>query len=454
MVRSLLENRLNEVWLEGEISNLRPAPSGHVYFSLKDEHAQVSAVLFKGQAAGLSLKPADGMKVRVRAQVTLYEAGGRYQVQCRHMEEAGLGDLHRAFEALKKKLQAEGLFEPGRKKALPMLPQCIGVVTSPTGAAVRDILQVIERRFPNLQVLLAPVRVQGKGAAEEIARAIQLLNRSRRIEVMIVGRGGGSLEDLWAFNEEIVARAIAASRIPVISAVGHETDFTISDMVADLRAPTPSAAAELVVGRKEDFEAGLERYRQRMTAGLERVLFRKRHRVQDLSGRMERRMAAGIRQLQQKLDEQSRCLERGACDQVAALRERVQHMENRLQAASPRARLRGYAQTTEQYRARLLRLTERKVTETGMILTQRRERLEVMMRQDWKGRSDHLQRALGVLHAMNPYAVLERGYSLTLKADGSVVKAAGQLKAGDPVTTRLSKGLIHSTVTETKETHE
>jgi exodeoxyribonuclease VII large subunit len=243
-LKALIESSIGSVWIEGEISNLRRPPSGHLYFTVKDATAQISAVLFKGNQRGLTFIPRDGLLVRVQGDVTVYEHGGNYQVIVRQMRESGAGALQARFEALKARLQAEGLFDPSRKKPLPLLPRRVGIVTSPTGAVIRDILNVLGRRFPNLHLMLVPVRVQGAGAAEEVAAAIDLLNERGEVDVMIVGRGGGSMEDLWCFNEEVVARAIARSRIPVISAVGHETDFTISDFVADVRAPTPSAAAE------------------------------------------------------------------------------------------------------------------------------------------------------------------------------------------------------------------
>ena len=242
--------------MTGEVSNLRAAGSGHLYFTLKDETAQIRAVCFRNQARYLKFKPQDGLAVIARGRLSVYEARGEYQLYVEFLEPAGLGALQLAFEQLKQKLAAEGLFDPARKKPLPVLPRVIGVVTSPTGAVIRDILRVLHRRFRNINVLIYPVKVQGEGAAQEIAQGIEYFNRNAPVDVMIVARGGGSLEDLWAFNEDVVARAIAASNIPVISAVGHETDFTIADFVADLRAPTPSAAAELVVRAQTGFGPG------------------------------------------------------------------------------------------------------------------------------------------------------------------------------------------------------
>jgi exodeoxyribonuclease VII large subunit len=268
LIRVALENEFGSIWVEGEISNVHPSTPGHIYFTLKDESAQIKAALFRGDRRAVRVELRDGLKVRVFGEITAYEQRSEYQIIVKQVEEAGLGSLQEAFEKLKKKLAAEGLFDAARKKPLPMLPRRIGIVTSPTGAAIRDILNILTRRFPNLYVLVAPVKVQGEGASAEIAAAIDLLNARGGLDVLIVGRGGGSLEDLWAFNEEVVARAIARSRLPVISAVGHEIDFTISDFVADLRAPTPSAAAELVVRPKADFEKMLSQLAVRLTRGL------------------------------------------------------------------------------------------------------------------------------------------------------------------------------------------
>jgi exodeoxyribonuclease VII large subunit len=251
-LKALLENTFTGVWVEGEISNFKHHTSGHMYFTLKDDRGQLRGVMFRGSNRGLQFRPEDGLAVIVFGNVTIYEPRGEYQVYVEYMEPKGLGALQLAFEQLKTRLEAEGLFDPARKRPIPLLPKKIGVVTSPSGAAIRDILQIIHRRFANVQVLIFPVRVQGEGAAAEIVEGIECLNKRGDLDVLIVARGGGSIEDLWAFNEEVVARAIYVSQTPVISAVGHETDFTIADFVADVRAPTPSAAAELVISRKAE----------------------------------------------------------------------------------------------------------------------------------------------------------------------------------------------------------
>ena len=265
-IRDLLEAEFFEVWVEGELSNCRVWNTGHLYFTLKDSGAQVRGVIFRSALRYLRFKPADGLRVVARGRVSVYEPKGEYQLVCEHMEPHGLGALQLAFDQLKKRLQDEGLFDAARKRALPALPRKIGIVTSLDGAAIRDIINVLGRRYANAHLVIRPARVQGDGAALDIARALRAIGRLPGVDVIIVGRGGGSIEDLWAFNEEIVARAIAGSPVPVISAVGHETDVTIADFVADLRAPTPSAAAELVVVRKDEFQARINRLGDRLVA--------------------------------------------------------------------------------------------------------------------------------------------------------------------------------------------
>ena len=278
-IRDLLENDLPEVWVEGEISNARVWNTGHLYFTLKDGASQIKGVMFRSALRYLKFKPEDGLHVVVRGKISVYDPKGEYQIVCEHMEPQGSRPLQLAFEQLKKKLAAEGLFDPARKRPLPALPRRIGIVTSIDGAALRDIVRVLRRRYPNAHLVIAPTRVQGEDAAGEVARAIRKVARIEAVDVIIVGRGGGSLEDLWAFNEEVLARAIAASPVPVISAVGHETDFTIADFVADLRAPTPSAAAELVVRRKDEFFAHIDRLGERLDAAM-------RHRLRRLESRL------------------------------------------------------------------------------------------------------------------------------------------------------------------------
>lgn len=402
LIKTVLEDEIGEVWIEGELSNFRKPASGHFYFTLKDDSAQIAAVMFRGQQRTLRFQPADGMKLRVFGQVSVYEKSGQYQIIVRQMEAAGQGDLQAAFEALKKKLQAEGLFDPSRKKPLPLLPRHIGIVTSPTGAALRDILNILTRRFFNLHIVLAPVPVQGEGAAEDMAAAIDELNRLGGLDVLIIGRGGGSLEDLWCFNEEPVARAIARSALPVISAVGHEIDFTISDFVADLRAPTPSAAAELVIREKAEFESQLRETARRLAHGLRQQFLGLRHRLLAVSqSHVFREPATVARRSRDRLDHQ-RLRMRHAL--VTLLRERQQRADD--------VSLRIVRQMRDWHRLR------------GM----------------------DVKRLALQLNGINPLAVLDRGYSITSGRDGRVLKDAGRVKSGERVVTRLAKGTFESKV--------
>ncbi len=347
LIRQALERTFGAVWLEGELSNVSRPSSGHYYLTIKDESSQISGVLFRGNQRDLKFKPVDGLMVRVFGEISVYEPRGTYQIIIRSMEEAGQGALQQQFEKLKEKLLKEGLFAAEQKKKLPLLPRHVGVVTSRTGAAVRDILNVINRRFPNLHVVIAPVKVQGEGAAREIADAIDMLNERGGLDVMIIGRGGGSLEDLWCFNEEIVARAIARSVIPVISAVGHEIDYTISDFTADLRAPTPSAAAELVVGCKEAFEEDLRRHGVALVRALRETVLVMRNRLLAVSGSYifsePRNM---VKQYLQRLDSAMLRMQHSVEMSVQGRRRDLQRISDQLKAFNPTAVLsRGYSIT-------------------------------------------------------------------------------------------------------------
>lgn len=401
-IKTLIERDLGTLWIEGEISNYRPASSGHIYFTLKDEGSQIPVAFFKGQQRGLKCSLKDGLKVRVYGDITLYVERGQHQIVARAIEPAGQGDLQQAFEALKEKLMREGLFDPGRKRPLPFLPRHIGIVTSPTGAAIRDMLNILDRRFPNLHIVIAPVKVQGDGAAAEIARAIDLLNTRSDLDVLIAGRGGGSIEDLWAFNEEVVARAIARSRLPVISAVGHEIDFTIADFVADLRAPTPSAAAELVVRPRADLESALRTLHFRLRQSLE-------NRVLQWRGRL-----------------------------IRASRSYVFH--------EPRHVLRQYRQTLAGARLRLTGSLRSEYVERQQRVDEAQTALLNRMRARVREQSLVLQRLASQLRALGPRAVLERGYSITRRADGRVVVRPGDVKPGDAIVTVLAGGKLASTV--------
>jgi exodeoxyribonuclease VII large subunit len=401
-IRAVLEDEVGTVWLEGELSNVRRPSSGHYYFTLKDEQSQISAVLFRGNQRGTQCVPVDGLQVRVFGEISVYERSGNYQILVRTLEEAGQGALQQKFEALKRKLQAEGLFESARKRPLPVLPQHVGVVTSASGAAIRDILNVVSRRFPNLHVVVAPARVQGDGAADDISSGIEHLNALGGLDVIIVGRGGGSLEDLWCFNEERVARAIYASEIPVISAVGHEIDYTISDFVADLRAPTPSAAAELVVGRKDRFEESLGA----------------------LWSRLGRAAQARLAQVRFRLDRVARSY---------VFRE-------------PGNEVRQWLQRLDGFELRMAHAVSGRLCECSASLGNlgtRQAHGAVLRLQRMRLRLDGLRTQIRTL---DPMAVLARGYSVTWTEKGVVVRDPANLAAGDRLITQVENGRFVSEV--------
>jgi exodeoxyribonuclease VII large subunit len=433
-IRQTLEDEIGRVWVEGEISNFKVYGSGHSYFVLKDAGAQLSAVLFAGTRSGLSsaLKLEDGKRVRAYGELTVFESRGQYQLKIIRIEETGVGELMQRFEELKRALQAEGLFDAARKRPLPKLPQRIGLVTSPTGAVIHDMLNVLGRRFPNLQIRLAPVKVQGVGAAEEIAEAIARFNRecgkgsAWPADILIVGRGGGSLEDLWAFNEACVARAVAGSEIPVISAVGHEVDFSLCDFAADLRAPTPSAAAELAIAPKVEFEAEVER----MARGLRQALQR---RTAELRSRLAAvRASAFLRRPHQMAERLSQ--------QVDTLGMRLDH--------AVRGQVREQRQRAEQAFGHLDVLRERQVRqiEARVVLDERRLAQACLLRAE-RARTQvtALARQLTLL---SPLSVLERGYSLTRTAEGALVRSVADAAAGAELVTQVKDGRIESVVKE------
>lgn len=342
-IKDLLEGHFSEVTLMGEISNFHAHGSGHYYFTLKDEKAQISAAMFRGSNRSLKFVPEDGLEVIVRGRVSVYGPRGNYQIIVEAMEPKGLGALQLAFEQLKKKLEAEGLFAEEKKQALPFLPHNIGIITSPTGAALRDMVHVLHRRFPRVNILLYPVHVQGEEAPAEIVRALSEMNEFKELDVLILGRGGGSLEDLWAFNTEGVARAIAASKIPVVSAVGHETDFTISDFVADLRAPTPSAAAELTVPVLEDLESMLSERAGQLFKLMQRLLQVKRGELQYFSSHLKHPKQR-LQEYAQHIDLLTDRLRKAMTDRLADRRAHWNFLAGKLEALSPLAILkRGYS---------------------------------------------------------------------------------------------------------------
>lgn len=356
-IRGVLEETFEEVWLEGEISNFTAHRSGHFYFSLKDSEAQISCVMWRGRNLSMVFRPADGMKVVAFGRITVYEQGGRYQFDVMQLRPAGIGDLQAAFEALKRKLDAEGLFRQEIKKPLPEFPERIGIVTSPTGAAIQDLVSVISRRYPPAQIILAPVRVQGEFAAEEIARAIRQFNIFKDVDVLIVGRGGGSLEDLWAFNEESVVRAIAESEIPVISAVGHEIDFTLSDFAADLRAPTPSAAAELVVPDQNELMTAIKHLSLRLQQNFSGLLNGYASQLDSIrNSYVFRDVSSRIREYEMRLDENERRFVSAMEQNLDVRNLNLSVLRGKLQAMHPEQILkRGYSITRHKNTGEVIR---------------------------------------------------------------------------------------------------
>jgi exodeoxyribonuclease VII large subunit len=429
-IRDLLEGQFSAVWVEGEISNCRGAQSGHLYFTLKDEKAQMRCVCFRNQVRLLKFRPEDGLHVTVRGSLSVYEQRGEYQLYVEHIEPVGLGALQLAFEQLKACLEKEGLFDPARKRPLPVLPRCIGLVTSPTGAAVRDILRVLRRRFPNVHVILYPVKVQGEGAAGEIVEAIRHFNREKLVDVMILARGGGSLEDLWAFNEEVVARAIAASEIPTITGVGHETDFTIGDFVADVRAPTPSAAAEIVVRTRQEFDRHIAQLEQQLAQWVRYRLLQWRGHLRELATSPAFRLPEDLlRQYGQRLDERMMQLGELLRGRLDAARQRVTVVGTRLASFDLRAKIAALAQRLEQRAGELGARIER-------LLVEKRRRLEALMLQ---------------LDERSPLRVLERGYAIVYDAAGDVVRGVEQVAVGDAIAVQLSRGRLEAEVKKKEE---
>jgi exodeoxyribonuclease VII large subunit len=426
-LQGVLETEFFDVWVEGEISNLKLAGSGHWYFSLKDSNAQIRAVIWKAAARLVRFKPKDGLKVVARGSLRVYPPRGEYQLSVEVLEPLGKGSLQQAFEELKEKLEKEGLFDPGRKRPLPMLPRCVGVVTSPGGAVIRDILRVLGRRYHNLEVLLYPARVQGEGAAAEIVQGIRALNQVPGLDVLIVARGGGSLEDLWPFNEETVARALAASRVPTISAVGHETDFTIADFVADLRVPTPSAAAERVVQAKQELASRLEHLAARGSAAMAHRLTRVRARVAALtSHRVFAAEQGRLRNHAQRVDELALRAERG--------------LRRRAERAAARASALG--QRLDAFRIDRLLASRRER------LGRHAERLLDLARAGLARRRAGLGTAAGKLESLSPLGVLSRGYALVwAEHTGRLLRSAAEVGPGDPLRVRVREGQLRATVT-------
>jgi exodeoxyribonuclease VII large subunit len=424
-VRELIEQEYGDVWVEGEISNYRPAPSGHVYFTLKDAEAQLPVVLFRRQAMLLRFRPEDGLHVLARGRVSVYEQRGQMQLVAETMEPVGAGSLQLAFEQLKARLKAEGLFDAERKRPLPSFPRTVGIITSPTGAVIRDFLNIVARRHSGLSVLVCPVSVQGDSAPGEIEAALKELNDSGLVDVIVLARGGGSLEDLAAFNSELVARAIAWSRLPVVSAIGHETDFTIADFVADLRAPTPSAAAELITEAQHKIAEHLAMHEQRLARAARFQLLQARQRLTRLPvSRAEGRVNTLLHRLAQRLDDFSLRLEVAVSSELREHQREVAELAAAVLRHDPRQQLGRARERLASCRTRLDRTLERRTHESAARLSALDARL----------------------HSLSPLAVLERGYALVMDAAGVVVRTTNQIAAGDKVTTRLSDGAFISRV--------
>ncbi|MGK0498871.1 MAG: exodeoxyribonuclease VII large subunit [Oceanicoccus sp.] len=424
--KRLLEGNFPSVWVEGEISNLSRPSSGHWYFSLKDAGAQVRCAMFRSSNARLRFHVESGQQVMARAKLSLYEARGDYQLIVEHMEAAGDGALARAYEELKNKLQLQGWFDPDLKQALPTVPQHIAVITSPTGAAIRDILTVLARRFANIPVTIIPVAVQGQGAAAEIANAIALANQQAEqlgFDVILAGRGGGSIEDLWAFNEEVVAAAIFYSELPVVSAVGHETDFSIADFVADLRAPTPSAAAEILSPDSHEMLASFTGFEQLLTRQMQLTVESKQQQLSWLQSRV-RHPGSRLQEHNLRLDELEMRL-------LTAWRNRQQRLLLGSDLLASRLR-----QQTPKHLVQQLKLR------TDSLY----QRLEQQIITRLKTSQQRLKSSMALLGTVNPLATLDRGYAIVTDADGEVVQNASQLHAGQRLNTRLAKGSFSSTV--------
>ncbi|OMH33959.1 exodeoxyribonuclease VII large subunit [Motiliproteus sp. MSK22-1] len=427
-VRQLLESGFSVLNIEGEISNFVCPSSGHWYFTLKDQGAQVRCALFKNRNRFLKYKPRNGDQVKLRAKVSLYEGRGEFQLIGDYLEEAGAGALQAAFEALKIKLEQEGLFSQQHKRPLPTLPRHIGVITSPTGAAVRDIVSVLARRFPAIPVSIFPVAVQGEEAPQQLIDALNLANRDGRCDVIILGRGGGSLEDLWAFNNELLARAIFASDIPIVSAVGHEVDFSISDFVADLRAPTPSAAAELLSPDRETLGGQLRYYEEALARQFKRRIELLSLRLKSASQRL-RHPGQRLQEQAQRLDELELRLKRQLKYSLNLYQQRLSHLDYRLTQQSPDRKI-DYLQTRQQELYQRLK--------RGMSLQLDKRRVQLASQSH-------------ALQAVSPLATLSRGYAIVSDQQGHIVRNTSDISIGDTLQTRLAKGRLLCQVTETIE---
>ena len=422
-------DKLGVLWIQGEISNFKHHTSGHMYFSLKDDRAQIKAACFRNSNLYLKFRPEDGLEVIARGRISVYEPRGDYQIIVEYMEPKGLGSLQLAYEQLKEKLRKEGLFDDAHKVALPLLPHKIGIVTSPTGAAIRDMLRILKRRNASLHVLLYPAKVQGAGAAEEIAAGVRYFNTREDIDVIIVGRGGGSIEDLWAFNEEVVARAIYRSEIPIISAVGHEVDFTIADFVADLRAPTPSAAAEMVSGARDELRATVASLQGRLARAMRRGIERRRLELERLARNRAFSIAPNmIRDFQQRFDEATLRMIQAVRKLTTETRHHREMLHTRLVKVDLRQIIGRRREVVARYRQHL-------ISSVRARLQKEHSRLEL---------------AAGRLDALSPLAILQRGYAICKDERGAILRDAASVSLGDRVAVNLAKGGLDCRVEDVK----
>ena len=429
-VRTNVEREYSDIWVEGEISNFRAHDSGHLYFTLKDESSQIRAVMFRSQARLLRFRPEDGMQVVLRGRVTIYEGRGELQLSAEYLEPKGAGALQVAFEQLKAKLEAEGLFDSTRKKPIPPLPRRIGIVTSPQAAALRDILNILRRRHHTANIVIFPAQVQGDLAAAEVSAGVKYFNRTKNVDVILVARGGGSAEDLAAFNNEGLARTVASSEIPVISAVGHETDFTILDFVADLRAPTPSAAAELVIRSRQEIEEQAEGLHLRLARAMRyRLLMAKQTLTEAAQHGAFARMMDGINQRQQRLDDLKFRLEK-------AERKIIEQRRRRWEQASAAVRHYDVRRVLAGIRREVSSRSAAMATAIKNALLRQRSRLEQLEHE---------------LKALSPIAILERGYALVFDASGKLVKSSAQVQTGEEISARLAKGTLTARVEKQKD---
>jgi exodeoxyribonuclease VII large subunit len=428
LARQVLESEIGQVWVSGELSNFVAAASGHWYFTLKDNKAQIKSAMFKGANRSVKFTPKAGDKVVVRGSLSLYEARGDYQLIAEHMEPEGLGQLKQAYEALKAKLSAEGLFAMEAKQTIPSNVKKLGVVTSQTGAAIHDILNVLKRRNPSIEVIIYPSLVQGDTAAKSIAAQIHTANKRDEVDMLIVGRGGGSLEDLWAFNEEVVAYAISESKLPIVSAVGHEVDVTIADYVADMRAPTPSAAAELVSSDKSELEKHIQQQQRRLAQVFQQHLKRIEYKLNLVESRLSNvHPAVQIRQANQHTDNLSMRLSQSMNEKINSVRNKADNIALRLQHASPSNAIKEKQQQVQQLSQQLSSMQQRQLSDKRY----------------------QLQRIADILNSVSPLSTLSRGYSIAFK-EGQVVRSVSQVDKGDVIETRVSDGKVFAKVERTE----